>query len=165
MDSSRTWVVESRHDLRLVSAGHKPRRVARIIAGVTGRTRPEARGMIETAPVLILQGASYATAERARRALERRGAMVEVRTSEVETAGQPPQPSTPPTTVWTIVAWGFLILFLILIILVIVGTFDAGQRWRRGRLPAFLGDEQEREPGHATGTYISTDTGCDGSKT
>lgn len=121
MDRSRTWVVESRHDLRLVSAGRKRRRVARIIAGVTGRTRPEARGMIETAPVLILQGESYAAAERARRALERRGATVEVRTSEVETAGQPPQPSPPPTTEWTIVAWGFLILFLILIILVVVG--------------------------------------------
>ena len=77
--------------------------------------------MIETAPVLILQGESYAAAERARRALERRGATVEVRTSEVETAGQPPQPSPPPTTVRTIVAWGFLILFLIFIILVVVG--------------------------------------------
>ena len=120
MDRSRTWVVESRHDLRLVSAGHKPRRVARIIAGLTDRTRREAMGMIETAPVLILQGASYATAEGARMALERLGAAVEVRAYEVETAGQPPQPSTPPTTVRTIVAWGFLILLLSFIILVVV---------------------------------------------
>ncbi len=61
MDRSPTWVVESRHDLRLVSAGHKPRRVARIIAGFTDRTRREAMGMIETTPVLILQrGELYA---------------------------------------------------------------------------------------------------------
>jgi hypothetical protein len=44
MYKSRTWVVESQHDLRLVSAGHKPRRVARIIAGFTDRTRREAMG-------------------------------------------------------------------------------------------------------------------------
>jgi hypothetical protein len=123
MYRSRTWVVESRHDLRLVTAGHKPRRVARIIAGFTDRTRREAMGMIETAPVLILRGANYATAEDARIALERLGATVEERAYEVETAGRPPQSSTPPTsrqTVWTIVGWGFLILFLICIILVVV---------------------------------------------
>jgi ribosomal protein L7/L12 len=126
MDRSRTWVVESRHDLRLVSAGHKPRRVARIIAGFTDRTRREAMGMIETAPVLILQGANYATAEDARIALERLGATVEERAYEVETAGRPAVLyATPPTsrqTVWTIVGWGFLILFLICIILVVVAS-------------------------------------------
>jgi hypothetical protein len=123
MDRSRTWVVESRHDLRLVSAGHKSRRVARIIAGFTDRTRREAMGMIETAPVLILQGANYATAEDARMALERLGATVEERAYEVETAGPPPQSSTPPTsrqTVCTIVGWGLLLLVLLLIILVVV---------------------------------------------
>jgi len=80
-------------------------------------------GMIEMAPVLILQGTNYATAEGARMALERLGATVEERAYEVETAGRPPQSSTPSTsrqTVWTIVGWGLLILVLLLIILVIV---------------------------------------------
>ena len=53
-------------------------------------------GMIETAPVLILRGANYATAEDARIALERLGATVEERAYEVETAGQPPQSSSHP---------------------------------------------------------------------
>jgi len=142
MDRSRTWVVESRHDLRLVSTGHKRRRVARIIAGFTGRTRREAMGMIETAPVLILQGANHATAEDARMALERLGATVEERAYEVETAGPPPQSSTPPTsrqTVWTIVGWGLLILVLLLIILVVVVSLivasAGGGAARQARLP------------------------------
>lgn len=124
MDGSRTRVVESRYDVRLVAAGQKPKRVARIIAEFTDRTRREAMGMIETAPVLILRGASYATAEGARMALERLGATVEVRGYEVETDGRP-QSSTPPAsrlTVWTVVGWGFAVLFIIFIIFVIVAS-------------------------------------------
>lgn len=55
--------VATRYDVTLVSAGPKPRRVARIIAEFTLRERAEALEMIETAPVLILQGAGYASAD------------------------------------------------------------------------------------------------------
>jgi hypothetical protein len=71
MDRSRTGVEESRYDLRLVSAADEPERVARTITEFTDRTRREAMGMIETAPVLILQGTNYATAAGARTAMER----------------------------------------------------------------------------------------------
>ena len=81
-------------------------------------------GMIETAPVLILQGANYATAAGARTALERLGATVEVRTYGVETAGRPLQSSTSASTwvdtVLTIGGWVVLIILLSFIILVVV---------------------------------------------
>jgi len=81
-------------------------------------------GMIETAPVLILHGANYATAEDARMALERLGATVEERAYEVETAGRPLQSSTSASTwvdtVLTIGGWVVLIILLSFIILVVV---------------------------------------------
>ena len=124
MDRSRTGLVKSRYDLRLVSAGDKPERVARTITEFTDRTRQEAMGMIETAPVLILQGANYATALGARTALERLGATVEVRTYGVETAGRPLQSSTSASTwvdtVLTIGGWVVLIILISFIILVVV---------------------------------------------
>jgi Ribosomal protein L7/L12 C-terminal domain len=129
MDGSRTRVVETRYDVTLVSAENKPQRVARIIAEFTDQTRRQAMGTIETAPVLILQGVSYATAEGARMALKRQGATVEVRAYEIETAGRPPQSSTPPTSrqnAWTIVGWAFLILFLVFIIFVVVASVIVG---------------------------------------
>jgi hypothetical protein len=122
MDGSRSGALESRYDVTLVSAGGKPQRAARIIGEFTDRTRQEAMGMIETAPVLILRGAGYATAEGARMALERLGAEVEVRAYEVETA-RPPQSSARPTKMETalrIVGWGILTLFFIFIILVVI---------------------------------------------
>ena len=81
-------------------------------------------GMIETAPVLILRGASYATAEGARMALDRLGATVEVRGYEVETDGRPQASPSPASglTVWTVVGWGFAVLFIIFIIFVIVAS-------------------------------------------
>jgi hypothetical protein len=97
---------------------------ARTITEFTDRTRREAMGMIETAPVLILQGANYATAAGARTALERLGATVEVRTYGVETAGRPLQSSTSASTwvdtVLTIGGWVVLIILLSFIILVVV---------------------------------------------
>jgi hypothetical protein len=81
-------------------------------------------GMIETAPVLILQGVGYATAEGARMALARLGAAVEVRAYEVEPAG-PPRTSPSPTSwpsAWEIVGLVFLILCFILVVLAVVAS-------------------------------------------
>lgn len=89
--------VEPRYDVELISVGTKPRRVALTVASFTDLRNEEAKELLRTAPVLILQGASYATAEGAREALERLGATVEVRAYEVDTPGPPPQSSTPPT--------------------------------------------------------------------
>jgi ribosomal protein L7/L12 len=78
----------------LLSAGPKDRRVVRTIAEFTDRTRQQALELVQTAPVLILQGAGYATAESARLALERLGATIEVRAHDVE-APWPRELSTP----------------------------------------------------------------------
>jgi len=108
--------VEPRYDVELISVGTKPRRVARTVASFTDLRNEEAKELLPTAPVLILQGASYATAEGAREALERLGATVEVRAYEVDTPGPPPQSSTPPTwlTALGIVIAVIVILFVIL---------------------------------------------------
>lgn len=45
--------------------------------------------------MLILQGASYATAEGARQALERRGATVELQAHDVEVPGPEPSSTIP----------------------------------------------------------------------
>jgi hypothetical protein len=116
VEGAQGRVVESRYDVVLVSAGPKPRRVARTIAEFTLQERAEAQEMIKAAPVLILQGAGYATAEGARMALERLGATVEVRAYEDEMPEPPPQPSTPLTA-------GQIALLIvgILIVLAIIG--------------------------------------------
>jgi hypothetical protein len=65
--------VEPRYDVELISVGTKPRRVAWTVASFTDLRNEEATGLLRTAPFLILQNASYATAVGAREALERRG--------------------------------------------------------------------------------------------
>jgi hypothetical protein len=88
--SPNHWL--TRYDVVLVSPGPKPRRVARTIATFTDQKAAEALQTIQTAPVLILQDESYATAEGARQALQSLGANVEVRTYEVEAPEPVPQP-------------------------------------------------------------------------
>jgi hypothetical protein len=100
----------------LLSAGPKERRVVRIIAEFTDRTRQQALELVQTAPVLILQGASYATAEGARLALERLGATIEVRTYDVET----PWLSEPPTRAGQIALVIVIVAILIPIILAVI---------------------------------------------
>lgn len=74
--------------------------------------------MVRTAPVLILEGASYATAKGARLALERLGATIEVRAYEVET----PRPQEPSATNggWPIPLVILFVVILILFILIIL---------------------------------------------
>src|SRR6266508_1320564 len=55
--------LETRYDVVLVSAGTRPRSVARTIASFTDLRREEAWELLRRDPELILQGASYATAE------------------------------------------------------------------------------------------------------
>jgi hypothetical protein len=54
---------EAQYDIVLVSAGPRPRRVARTVADFTDRWRSEALELVQTAPVLVLQDVGYATAE------------------------------------------------------------------------------------------------------
>jgi len=70
--------MERRYDVVLVSAGTRPKRVARTIRTFTDLRQEEASELLRRAPVPILQSAHYATAEGARDALERRGATVEM---------------------------------------------------------------------------------------
>jgi ribosomal protein L7/L12 len=86
---------ETRYDITLVSAGTKPKRVAWTLASITGLRRREAWGLLAKAPVLILRDASYATAEGAREALERRGATVEMRAHDVVVPKPEPSPVAP----------------------------------------------------------------------
>jgi hypothetical protein len=92
--------LEPRYDVVLVSAGTRPRRVAQTIASFTDLRREEAWELLRRAPELILQGASYATAEGARQALERRGATVELRAYDVEVPEPAPNSSEPPRREW-----------------------------------------------------------------
>ncbi len=84
--------LETRYDVVLVSAGTRPRRTAQTIASFTDLRKEEAWEHLRRAPEVILQGASYATAEGARQALERRGATVELRAYDVEVPE--PEPSS-----------------------------------------------------------------------
>jgi ABC-type Na+ efflux pump permease subunit len=122
VDSAQSRRFESRYDVVLLSAGPKERRVVRIIAEFTYRTRQQALELVQTAPVLILQGAGYATAEGARLALERLGATIEVRASDVETPWTP-DPSTPMGAgqiALVILFVGILILFILIILATII---------------------------------------------
>jgi hypothetical protein len=113
--------VKRRYDVELISVGTKPRRVALTVASFTDLRIEEAKELLRTAPVLILRNASYATAEGAREALQRRGATVEVRAYDMEIAGPTPQPSTPTT--WGQIALVILVVgILIFIILALVAT-------------------------------------------
>ncbi len=107
--------VETRYDVVLVSAGTRPRRVARTIAAFTDLDRAKALELLRRAPVLILQGAAYATAEGARQELESQGARVEVRAYEVEV----PKPAATSRARWR--GWQVaLVIAAILIFLVIM---------------------------------------------
>jgi ABC-type multidrug transport system fused ATPase/permease subunit len=113
--------VERRYDVELTSVGTKPRRVARTVASFTDLRNEKAKELLRTAPVLILRNASYATAEGAREALERRGATVEVRAYDMEIAAPKPQPSTPTT--WGQIALVILMVgILIFVLLALVAT-------------------------------------------
>jgi hypothetical protein len=118
VDSAQSRRFESQYDVVLLSAGAKERRVVRIIAEFTDRTRQQALELVQTAPVLILQGASYATAEGARLALERLGAAIDVRASDVATP-RPPEPSTTNGG-WPIPLVILFVVILILFILIIL---------------------------------------------
>jgi ABC-type Na+ efflux pump permease subunit len=118
VDSAQRRRFQSQYDVVLLSAGPKERRVVRTIAEFTDRTRQQTLELVRTAPVLILQGASYATAEGARLALERLGAAIEVRAYEVETPRQP-EPSTTNGG-WPIPLVIMFVVILILFILIIL---------------------------------------------
>jgi hypothetical protein len=90
--ASSPAVTETRYDLLLISAGPTPRRVAWTMR------RADALELLQKAPVLILECASYETAEGARQALKARGATVELRPHEVVEVSEPspdPAPSSP----------------------------------------------------------------------
>jgi hypothetical protein len=114
--------VQARYDVVLASGGANPRRVAPIIASFTELRRREAWELLQRAPVLILQGVGYATAQGAKEALERRGATVELRAYDMETAGPAPQSSTPPTSWLTVLGIVIAVIVILLIILAVVGT-------------------------------------------
>jgi hypothetical protein len=115
--------VETRYDVELVSAGTKPRRVAWTVASITGLGRREAAELLRKAPVLILRDASYATAEGAKEALERRGATVEMRAHDVEVPKSEPGPVAPAG------AGGILFLVMVIIfvfaLLFVASTFPS----------------------------------------
>jgi len=122
VDSAQSRRFESQYDVVLLAAGPKERRVVRTIAEFTDRTRQQALELVQTAPVLILQGAGYATAEGARLALERLGATIEVRAYDVETPW-PPEPSTPMRAgqiALVIVIVGILILITLAVLASII---------------------------------------------
>jgi len=118
--------VERRYDIVLVSSGTRPSRIARTITGFTDlRKEPgaylnnaEARQLVRRAPVLIVQGASYATAERARQALERRGATVELRAYDVEVPR--PEPSSVAPFKW---GWRSALFIAMIVIILIAAIF------------------------------------------
>jgi hypothetical protein len=83
--------------------------------------KEEAWELLQRAPVLILQGVGYATAQGAKEALERRGATVELRAYDMETAGPAPQSSTPPTSWLTVLGIVIAVIVILLIILAVVG--------------------------------------------
>jgi hypothetical protein len=114
--------LEPRYDVELISVGTKPRRVAWTVASFTDLRNEEAKELLRTAPFLILRNASYATAEGAREALERRGATVEVRACEVDTRGAPPQSSTPPTSWLTALGIVIAVVVILFVILVVVAS-------------------------------------------
>lgn len=118
--------VERRYDVVLVSAGTRPKRVARTIRTFTDLRKEEASELLRSAPVPILQGAHYATAAGARDALERRGAIVKMRAYDVEVP-RPEPGSIPPTeplsklpaAIFVIIA---VIIFIALIFLAAIGS-------------------------------------------
>ncbi len=111
--------LETRYDVVLVSAGTRPRSVARTIASFTDLRREEAWELLRRDPELILQGASYATAEGSRQALERRGATVELRAYDVEVPEPAPNSSEPlrgSQAVLITVAIIVLVAFIVLMV-------------------------------------------------
>jgi hypothetical protein len=115
--------VEARYEVELVSVGARPRRVAWTVANITGLRKREAGELLRMAPVLILQDASYATAEGAKEALERRGATVEMRAHDVEVPKPEPGPVAP------VGAGGALFLAMVIIfvfaLLFVASTFPS----------------------------------------
>src|SRR5262245_47212322 len=115
--------LETRYDVTLVSVGRKPKRVAKAIASSADLGEREAWELLQKAPILILQGARYATAERAKEALERRGATVEMRAYEVEVPRpEPRSPSSLPLGVSLFILVLAVIIVTVLIIVLIVAS-------------------------------------------
>jgi ribosomal protein L7/L12 len=149
--------VETRYDIKLVSAGTKPRRLAWTIASITGLRVRDAWELLRKAPVLILRGAYYGTAEGAREALERRGATVELRAYDVE-APQPKPSSLAPSKLGS---KGWLVFVGVLAILIAAPIFAVRLVNRyspEGRLRSYVPESIRETCDPETGGFLGGPT-------
>lgn len=123
MSSQASYAITG-YEVILLSAGTEPKRVAKAIVANTDLRRAEALELIQAAPVTIIEGAGFATAEGAREALESAGATVEVRAYEVETPAAPLQSPTPLTAGQIALRGvGILIALAVLALVIFLLTF------------------------------------------